>query len=233
MPYLGSWYWWDKTGWMGEGRLMGWFWWGEQRASEVEEMDCGKRIHKESSYVRHIWDGGGSATNLPSSHALPLGLQIVTEQAGVADCCIMPAEEDFTIATVMTAAEDLEPFYNEAKQWLNWPKWEKAVKMELALLEENGTWKLVECPTDTNVVDLKWVLRIKKNAAGEIDKYKAWLVVQGFMQVYGVNYHETYALVACLASFHFLITSQIKMDGHWTALISIAHIWTQFLVKTK
>jgi len=45
-----------------------------------------------------------------------LGLQIVTEQAGVADCCIMPAEEDFTIATVMTAAEDLEPFYNEAKQ---------------------------------------------------------------------------------------------------------------------
>jgi len=88
---------------------------------------------------------------------------------------------------------------------LDWPKWEEAVKMELALLEENGTWKLVECPTDTNVVDLKWVLRIKKNAASEIDKYKAWLVAQGFMQVHGVDYHETYAPVARLASFHFLI----------------------------
>lgn len=47
------------------------------------------------------------------------------------------------------------------------------MKKELASLEENGTWKLVERPTDTNVVDLKWVLRIKKNAAGKINKYKA------------------------------------------------------------
>ena len=80
------------------------------------------------------------------------------------------------MATAMNAAEDLEPMYEEAKKRLDWPKWEDAIKAELASLEANGTWKIVERPADTNVVGCKWVLRIKKNAAGEIDKYKAQLV---------------------------------------------------------
>ena len=37
--------------------------------------------------------------------------------------------------------------------------------------------------------ELKWVFRIKKNAAGEIDKYKARLVARGFTQIYGVDYY--------------------------------------------
>ena len=82
---------------------------------EVEEMGHGKHVHKKLSYVRCIQDGEGSASNFTSSNALPLGLQTVSEQAGVADCCIMPAKEDFAMATVIAAAEDLEPSYNEVK----------------------------------------------------------------------------------------------------------------------
>jgi hypothetical protein len=49
------------------------------------------------------------------------------------------------------------------------------------------------------------VLRIKKNAAGEIEKYKARLVARGFTQIHGVDYYEMYAPVARLASFRLLI----------------------------
>ena len=48
-------------------------------------------------------------------------------------------------------------------------------------------------------------MRIKKNAAGEIDKYKARLVAKGFTQIYGVNYYEIYALVTRLTSFRLLL----------------------------
>jgi len=52
----------------------------------------------------------------------------------------------------------------------------------------------------TNVVDSKWVFHIKQNANGSIDKYKAHLVAHSFTQVYGVDYYETFAPIAKLAS---------------------------------
>ena len=55
------------------------------------------------------------------------------------------------------------------------------------------------------MVSSKWVLRIKKNAAGEIEKYKARLVARGFTQIHGIDYYETYAPVARLASFRLLL----------------------------
>ena len=59
------------------------------------------------------------------------------------------------------------------------------------------------------------MLHIKKNAAGEIDKYRARVVVKGFTQIHRVDYYETYALVAKLASFRLLLT--IAARNGWPA----------------
>ena len=56
-----------------------------------------------------------------------------------------------------------------------------------------------------NVIDSCWVLNIKKNAAGEIEKYKARLVAKSFTQIHGVNYYETYTPVTKLTSFCLLL----------------------------
>jgi hypothetical protein len=108
------------------------------------------------------------------------------------------------MAAVMNTTENLEPTYQEAKRRSDWPKWQEAIKTELTSLEKNGTWSVVECLKEANVVGCKWVLRIKKNAASEIKKYKARLVARGFTQIHGVNYYETYTPVARLASFHLI-----------------------------
>ena len=50
---------------------------------------------------------------------------------------------------------------------------------------------IVEYPKGVNIVGCKWVFEIKRNAAGEIDKYKARLVAEGYSQVQGVDYDET------------------------------------------
>ena len=55
---------------------------------------------------------------------------------------------------------------------------------------------------------------MKKNAVGEIEKYKACLVAKGFTQIYGINYYETYAPVARLSSFCFLLA--IAARNKWT-----------------
>jgi hypothetical protein len=77
------------------------------------------------------------------------------------------------MAAAMAEADGLEPTYDEAKRRSDWPQWQIAIKVELEALRAAGTWEVVERPKDTNVVDSKWVFRIKKKANGSIDKYKA------------------------------------------------------------
>jgi Reverse transcriptase (RNA-dependent DNA polymerase) len=137
----------------------------------------------------------------PSDSLLPKGIQ---EAAEVADEWEMVSVEDFAMATVTEASEGIMPSYKEAKKHPDWPKWQEAIKVELQNLKMNSTWELVERPSEGNVVDSKWVFRIKKNAAGEIEKYKARLVARGFTQIYGVDYYETYAPVAKLATFRLI-----------------------------
>ena len=49
---------------------------------------------------------------------------------------------------------------------------------ELASLEAAHTWDVIKCLKGMNIVSCKWVFKIKRNAAGEIDKYKAQLVAK-------------------------------------------------------
>lgn len=184
-------------------------------ATTEPELRRSTRLRKESAYIRDLREGTATASNLPSAAQFPRGLQVVPEapersedvedEGLLADAWDIVEGMDFAMATAMDAAEGLNPTYDEAKKRSDWPKWEAAIKAELASLEANGTWKIVERPYNANVVSSKWVLRIKKNAAGEIDKYKARLVARGFTQIHGVDYTETYAPVARLSTFRYLI----------------------------
>ena len=86
------------------------------------------------------------------------------------------------------------------------------INAELKSLDDAHTWNMVECPKNTNVVSCKWLFKIKKNAAGEINKYKVHLVARSFTQQYGVNYYETYALVARLTSLRLILAITAHHD---------------------
>jgi histone deacetylase 1/2 len=42
------------------------------------------------------------------------------------------------------------------------PNWKKAMEEEYAALLKNGTWHLVPSKPGTNLIDCKWVFKIKK-----------------------------------------------------------------------
>ena len=103
-----------------------------------------------------------------------------------------------------------------AKQWLN------AIQTELSSLEENETWDLVDLPVGKNVVGNKWVFKIKYSENGDISRFKARLVAQGFTQEYGVDYFDVFAPVARQTSIRVIlgIANQLKMDVHQMDVIS-------------
>jgi hypothetical protein len=67
---------------------------------------------------------------------------------------------------------------------------------EKTALDVNATWELVALPEDKKVIGCKWVYKIKHNANGSVNRYKARLVAKGYAQTYGIDYEETYSLVA-------------------------------------
>ena len=84
---------------------------------------------------------------------------------------------------------------------------------EYAAFIQRETWTMVPRPLDANVVSCKWVYSLKYNPDGSIARYKARLVARGFSQAYGLDYHETFSLVARLSSIRVLFS--IALDQSW------------------
>ena len=75
---------------------------------------------------------------------------------------------------------------------------------ELNNFERNQVWPLVE-RTNTNVIGTKWVFRNKQDEHGMVRRNKARLVAQGFTQVEGLDFEETYAPVVRLEAIRMLL----------------------------
>jgi hypothetical protein len=84
--------------------------------------------------------------------------------------------------------------------------WLIAMHDELNNFERNKIWTLVDRPKDCrNVIGTKWIFRNKQDANGIVIRNKARLVAQGFSQVEGIDFGETFDLVACLESICILL----------------------------
>ena len=83
--------------------------------------------------------------------------------------------------------------YSEAMASPEKKTWQAAMQDELNSLKDNSTWTLVDRPKDRKVITGRWVYKIKTDEQGNIDKFKARYVAKSFMQVPGLDFHETYA----------------------------------------
>jgi hypothetical protein len=72
------------------------------------------------------------------------------------------------------------------------PNWKQTMDAEIQALQHNNTWRLVPPIKGANVIDCRWVYKIKRKSDGSIDKYKARLVAKGFKRMYGVDYEDTF-----------------------------------------
>jgi histone deacetylase 1/2 len=90
------------------------------------------------------------------------------------------------------------------------PHWRKAMEEEHDALLHNQTWHLVPPSSNKNVIDCKWVYRVKKLADGTVDRYKARLVAKGFKQRYGIDYEDTFSPVVKAATIRTVLAISVS-----------------------
>lgn len=104
-------------------------------------------------------------------------------------------------------------------------KWEEAMEDEMTSLNENETWELVDPPRDRKIIGCKWVFAKKKNVEGEVVRYKARLVAQGYSQKYGEDYNEVFAPVVKQTTVRTLLAVAAEKN----LIVQQADVKTAFL----
>ena len=91
--------------------------------------------------------------------------------------------------------------------------WIKAMDEEIDSIERNNTWDLVDLPEGKNSIGVKWVYKTKLNANGQVEKYKARLVAQGYSQQPGIDYNETFAPIERIDTVRVVLA--IAAQNRW------------------
>ncbi|KAK1613214.1 hypothetical protein QYE76_036887 [Lolium multiflorum] len=100
------------------------------------------------------------------------------------------------------------------KEALRTPHWRDAMETEFSALQANGTWRLVPPISGVNLIDSRWVFKVKLHADGSIERYKARLVAKGYKQRYGLDYDETFSPVVKPATIRLLLSMALSHRWH-------------------
>ncbi|XRB19760.1 retrovirus-related Pol polyprotein [Pseudoscourfieldia marina] len=133
-----------------------------------------------------------SVPHAPSTNLMEIGGELDTHSQKTTHSAL-----DYAFATDVSETPGFEPrTYEEAIHSKDHERWILAIDSELNSHQLNGTWIVIDNDgTVKNLIGCKWVFKIKLNSDGSIARYKARLVAQGFSQIHGVDYSETYAPV--------------------------------------
>jgi hypothetical protein len=97
-----------------------------------------------------------------------------------------------------------EPYM--VQQALNSPSWKAAMVDEYKALLRNKTWTLVPPTSGRNVIDCKWVFKLKYKADDYVDCHKARLDAKGT----SIDYDDTFSPVVKLVTIRLVLSLAVS-----------------------
>jgi hypothetical protein len=81
---------------------------------------------------------------------------------------------------------------------------------EYEALEKNQTWHLVPPEGIKNIIDCRWVYKVKWKVDGSFDRNKVRLVAKGFKQRYGIDYEDAFSPVVKAAMIRTILSIAVS-----------------------
>ena len=106
-------------------------------------------------------------------------------------------------------------------------RWLETMKSEMQSMYDNQDWTLIDPPNGLKTIGCKWVFKKKTDMDGNVHTFKARLVAKGFKQAHGVDYDETFSLVAMLKSIRIRLTIAAYYDYEIWKMDTTQHFLTE------
>jgi len=104
---------------------------------------------------------------------------------------------------LMTELVETEP--SSFKEAVKKPVWVDAIMEEYKSIMKNNVWEVVPIPEKNSVVGSIWIFKVKHAVDRSIEKYKAGFVAKEFSQFEGIDYEETFILIARYSSIRSIL----------------------------
>ena len=115
-------------------------------------------------------------------------------------------EDPSRLCRIAAAAIIEEPLtYEEALSSEQAAELLQAMDDEIKSLHANQTWTTEPILKGVKALSVKWVHKAKKDANGNIERFKSRLVTKGFRQKVGVDFNEVFAPVSKYATLRALL----------------------------
>jgi hypothetical protein len=102
--------------------------------------------------------------------------------------------------------------YKDAMSHPDREKWIEAMGKEFQSLHDNNTWEPSDLPKGRKPLSTRWVYTVKHDEHNEIQRWKARLVVKGFMQREGIDFNETFAPTVGIKTIKYMFAMAAELD---------------------
>ena len=124
---------------------------------------------------------------------------------------------DHTLANISSNTKNhfIPQTVHEAKSCENWKFWKLAMEEEENSLIQRETFHLEDPKSiskEHHILPYKWVFALKYDNNGNITRYKARLVANGFQQQKGIDYDETFSPVARVATIRAFVSAALHKE---------------------
>jgi len=155
----------------------------------------------------------GTRRNSAGKHKLADSAQLALEDEELED--MIPIYTDAAISNNHDLEDGIDDpkSYRAATESLPAKKWDMVMKEELNVIGQHQVFgDFVELPEARKALPSHWVYKIKRDGAGNAQRFKARLVCGGDYQIQGIDYQAPYAPTARLGHVRLALAIAAKYN---------------------